>query len=61
MKNLDPNIDDEALRDIFSFLGDISSCEVASDPAGKSRGFGDVHYETEEAAKQATASQRHAD
>jgi len=53
VNNLDKNIDNKALFDTFSLFGNILSCKVASDPTGKSYGYGFVHYETEEAAKQA--------
>ncbi|CAE7810517.1 pabpc1a, partial [Symbiodinium sp. KB8] len=53
VRNLDRNIDNKALYDTFSLFGNILSCKVCTGPDGKSRGYGFVHYETEEAAKQA--------
>mmetsp|Transcript_75882 Transcript_75882/g.181533 ORF Transcript_75882/g.181533 Transcript_75882/m.181533 type:complete len:588 (+) Transcript_75882:185-1948(+) len=53
VRNLDRNIDNKALYDTFSLFGNILSCKVATDPTGNSYGYGFVHYETEEASKQA--------
>ena len=41
------------LYDTFSNLGNILSCKIEYDEKGHSRGFGYVHYETEEAAETA--------
>eukprot|EP01066_Platyproteum_vivax_P017023 Platyproteum_vivax@DN7279_c0_g1_i1.p1 len=53
VKNLDKAMDTKALFDTFSLFGNILSCKVAVDEEGKSRGFGFVHYETEDSAKTA--------
>jgi polyadenylate-binding protein len=53
VKNLDRNIDNKALYDTFSLFGNILSCKVATEKDGKPRGYGFVHYETAEAARQA--------
>lgn len=53
VKNLDRTISSRALYDIFSAFGNILSCKVVQDENGASKGYGFVHYETQEAANRA--------
>jgi RNA recognition motif-containing protein len=54
VKNLHDGIDNKQLYDTFSLFGNILSCKVVTDKAtGLSKGYGYVHYETDEAAASA--------
>ncbi|CAF1451627.1 unnamed protein product [Rotaria magnacalcarata] len=53
IENLDKNIDNESLYNTFSAFGNILSCKIMTNENGQSKGFGFVHFETQEAADSA--------
>ncbi|KAM7514647.1 hypothetical protein LguiA_004230 [Lonicera macranthoides] len=53
MKNLDDDIDDEKLKEMFSEFGTVTSCKVLVDPQGVSKGSGFVAFSTPEEATRA--------
>ncbi|EGC38747.1 RNA-binding region-containing protein (RNP-1) [Dictyostelium purpureum] len=55
IKNLDKGIDHKALYDTFSAFGNILSCKVVTDDNNSSKGFGFVHYESQDSADKAIA------
>ncbi|KAL4583772.1 hypothetical protein LXL04_008355 [Taraxacum kok-saghyz] len=53
VKNLDLSVNDAKLEEIFGIYGRILSCKIAKEFDGKSKGFGFVHFDSEESAKAA--------
>ncbi|PIA25461.1 hypothetical protein AQUCO_11400019v1 [Aquilegia coerulea] len=53
LKNLDDNINDEKLKELFAEFGTITSCKVMLDPQGQSRGSGFVAFSNPEDATKA--------
>uniref|UniRef100_A0A5B7AK56 Polyadenylate-binding protein n=1 Tax=Davidia involucrata TaxID=16924 RepID=A0A5B7AK56_DAVIN len=53
MKNLDPDVTEELLREKFSEFGKILSVVISKDDNGVSRGFGFVNFDSPDDARQA--------
>ena len=53
VKNLDKSIDSKALANTFSGFGKILSSMIAQNEDGSSKGYGYVHFETQQAAANA--------
>ncbi|KAJ1664869.1 Protein phosphatase PP2A regulatory subunit B [Coemansia sp. RSA 1813] len=53
VKNIEAEVDNDGLRELFSKYGDITSAIVQRDDEGKSRGFGFVNFKDHESARQA--------
>ncbi|RWW57404.1 hypothetical protein BHE74_00035812, partial [Ensete ventricosum] len=51
LKNLEITVSGAMLEDLFAVYGTVESCKVAIDGSGRSRGFGFVQMDSEEAAQ----------
>ncbi|PWN93014.1 polyadenylate binding protein [Acaromyces ingoldii] len=52
-KNINPEVTQEEFDELFGKYGPVTSCALAFDDEGKSRGFGFVNYETHDDAQRA--------
>ncbi|KAK3810197.1 MAG: hypothetical protein J3Q66DRAFT_352390 [Benniella sp.] len=53
IKNLDPEVSQDEVEALFAKYGPITSCVVASDDSGRSKGFGFINFENHEDAQRA--------
>lgn len=53
VKNVDKDVTQQQLFELFTQFGGVQSCKLESYPDGTSRGFAYVQFETEEQADQA--------
>ncbi|KAB1200097.1 Polyadenylate-binding protein 5 [Morella rubra] len=53
LKNLDDNVNDDKLKELFSEFGSVTSCKVMLDTQGHSKGSGFVAFSTPEEATKA--------
>lgn len=56
MKNIDDDVSDEELRNLFRACGSITSAVVMRDSKGISKGFGFVCFSTPEEANKAVST-----
>ncbi|KJE92644.1 polyadenylate-binding protein [Capsaspora owczarzaki ATCC 30864] len=56
IKNMDVDMDDDQLEELFAPFGTIISLHIMRDETGKSKGYGFVAYSTTEAASKAMAA-----
>ncbi|KAK1434174.1 hypothetical protein QVD17_11093 [Tagetes erecta] len=56
VKNLDSSVDDRKLEKVFAVFGMVLSCKIARYDDGKSKGFGFVHFCSEDSALDALSA-----
>ncbi|KAG0330242.1 Protein phosphatase PP2A regulatory subunit B [Dissophora globulifera] len=53
IKNLDPEVTQDEVEALFTKFGPVTSCVVATDESGRSKGFGFINFDNHEDAKRA--------